>query len=133
MVREIRREFVDHPREFEPCTLNVECQRLTAEFAVTLWLVSRQDVEEVNKTIPFRADLLRDPGDLLCELTQFIDHGIDGVLELDYDYALRDDNDFLAEITPCDCIADSRDVRYQVLERLQLLNLFSKTLQLLPL
>ena len=88
---------------------------------------------KVGKTVPFRADFLRNPSDLLCELTQFIDHGVDDVLELDHDYALDDDGDFLAEVTPCDCVADSCDILHLVFKKLQLLDLFSKTLQLLPL
>src|SRR5262249_15844046 len=63
----------------------------------------------LSAELPFGADLARDAGDLGGEGAELVDHGVDGVLELE-DLALDVDGDFLGEVAVGDGGGDLGDV-----------------------
>ena len=61
---------------------------------------------------PLGSDFLRYTSDLPCKLTEFVDHSIDDVFELDHDDTLNGYGDLLGQVAASDGITDTGDVLY---------------------
>lgn len=55
-------------------------------------------------------ELLRDTSDPFCKLTEFIDHSIDDILDLDHEGTLHGDGDLMRQVTAGDGITYANDV-----------------------
>ena len=111
MGSEIRCECIDDAREFLPCSLHTFNEGLSPKFpGIVNFASGAESNANGSDDIPFRSDFEGDASDFLSELAEFVDHGVDYVLELDHDGALYGNGDLLCKVAICDGLANARDV-----------------------
>jgi len=67
-------------------------------------------------------ELVRDTSNLFCKLTEFINHSIDDILDLDHESTLHGDGDLTGQVTAGDGITDANDVANLSLHETKLVN-----------
>ena len=59
--------------------------------------------------LPFRTNFLTDTSDFFCELSKFVHHGVNDILELHHDDALDGDGNLLGQVAECNGLINERE------------------------